>query len=636
MRVAQGLYERGYITYMRTDSVHLSQQAIAAARSQAAELYGADHVADKPRTYQRKVQNAQEAHEAIRPAGEVFRTPTEVAGELTGDDFTLYDLIWKRTLASQMADAKVSTTTIRMTAEANDGRVCEFGASGTVLVFPGFRAAYDETVDTEKEGKDDKTVRLPKLAVGDELAAAELVGEQHATTPPARYTEASLVKALEERGIGRPSTYASIIATIVSRGYVWKKGSALVPSFLGMAVIKLLEKHFADLVNYDFTALVEEYLDRISRGEVKRLEALTRFYAGDGDTDFDGLRALVERLGEIDARAISSFPIDGSDIVVRVGRYGTYLQRESDEKRANLPEDLPPDEVTAELAAELIEKGSEEYPLGTDPESGLPIVAKPGRYGPYVTEVLPEDAPKKAKPRTASLFKSMELPTVTLEDALRLLSLPRVVGVDPEGGEEITAQNGRYGHYMKRGSDTRSLETEEQIFDITLELALEVFKQPKRGRGRQASPGRELGADPVSGGTVTVKSGRFGPYVTDGEYNATLRTGDDPESITLERAAELLADRRSRGPAKKTAKKTPAKKTTAKKAATKKTAAKKTTTKKAAAKKTATKKAATTVDAEEPTESTPAADTSQSPLPDLPPAPEFTAEQMAMMEEAGS
>ncbi|RZQ61617.1 type I DNA topoisomerase [Amycolatopsis suaedae] len=596
MRVAQRLYENGYITYMRTDSTTLSETAIAAARSQATQLYGKDHVADKPRQYTRKVKNAQEAHEAIRPAGEVFRTPGQVAGELAADEFRLYELIWQRTIASQMADAKGTTMSVRIAGTAASGEECVFAASGRTITFAGFLKAYVEAVDTESGAEaDDKQSRLPQLAKGQDLTANELNPEGHTTSPPARFTEPSLISKLEELGIGRPSTYTSIIKTIQDRGYVWKKGSALVPSWVAFAVIGLMEQHFERLVDYSFTAGMEDELDRIAAGNEQRTQWLTKFYFG-GDMGVDGsigrlggLKKLVEgSVEDIDAREINSIPLftddGGRPVVVRVGRYGPYLERivEGESQRANLPEDLPPDELTAEIAEKLFATPQEGRSLGTDPVSGHEIVAKEGRFGPYVTELLPDEEPlpedataaqkkaakaKKPKPRTASLFKSMDIETVNLDDALKLLSLPRVVGKDPESGDEITAQNGRYGPYLKKGTDSRSLETEEQLFSITLDEALKIYAEPKR-RGRQAAarpPLRELGDDPVSGKPMVIKDGRFGPYVTDGEFNATLRKTDSVESVTPERAAELLAEKRAKGPAPK--KKAPArkKKATAKK-----------------------------------------------------------------------
>jgi DNA topoisomerase-1 len=578
MRVAQGLYERGYITYMRTDSTTLSESAVAAARSQAAELYGTDHVSETPRRYDRKVKNAQEAHEAVRPAGDVFRTPAQVAGELSGDDFLLYDLIWKRTVASQMADARGQTATLRLGATAADGRDAEFSVSGTVITFRGFLAAYEESVDDDAD-RDDAERLLPPLQVGDVVTPVRLDPEGHSTNPPARYTEASLVKALEERGIGRPSTYASIMGTIVDRGYVVKRGSALVPSFLAFAVVRLMEEHFTTLIDYDFTARLEEVLDQVAGGDLDRVGVLDRFYRGDPEREFAGLHPLVNDLGEIDARGISSFPIEDSDIVLRVGKYGPYIER--GEQRANVPPELAPDELTAAKAEELLALPSGDRELGVDPDTGRAIVAKTGRYGPYVTEVLEDDAPKSAKPRTGSLFASMSLDTVTLEDALRLLSLPRVVGADPADGVVITAQNGRYGPYITKDKDSRSLASEEAIFDITLDEALALLAQPKQRRGQAAAkPAVIVGVDPSTGKEIQLKEGRFGPYVTDGETNASLRRADDPATISLERAADLLAERRANPPAKKTARKAPAKKAAAKKAPAKKTAAKKTAAKK--------------------------------------------------------
>ncbi|GGR84598.1 DNA topoisomerase 1 [Streptomyces aureoverticillatus] len=615
MQVAQKLYENGFITYMRTDSTTLSDTAVAAARAQVTQLYGGDYLPDKPRTYAGKVKNAQEAHEAIRPSGDRFRTPAETG--LTGDQFRLYELIWKRTVASQMKDATGNSVTVKIGGRAADGRDAEFSASGKTITFHGFLKAYVEGADDPNAELDDRERRLPQVSEGDALSAEEISVDGHATKPPARYTEASLVKELEEREIGRPSTYASIIGTILDRGYVFKKGTALVPSFLSFAVVNLLEKHFGRLVDYDFTARMEDDLDRIARGEAQAVPWLRRFYfgegepsggaadAGNGDGDhLGGLKELVTDLGAIDAREVSSFPV-GNDIVLRVGRYGPYIERgERDSEghqRADVPDDLAPDELTVEYAEELLAKPSGDFALGTDPATGREIIAKDGRYGPYVTEVLPEGTPKTGKnavkPRTASLFKSMSLDTVTLEDALKLMSLPRVVGTDAEG-VEITAQNGRYGPYLKKGTDSRSLETEEQLFSITLDEALEIYSKPKqRGRAAAKPPLKELGEDPVSGKPVVVKDGRFGPYVTDGETNATLRSGDSVEEITPERGFELLAEKRAKGPAKKTAKKAPAKKTTAKKTAAKKTTAKKTAAKKTAAKKTTTAAKKTTAKA---------------------------------------
>jgi DNA topoisomerase-1 len=579
MSVAQRLYENGFITYMRTDSTTLSESAVAAAREQARELYGAEYVPDKPRTYASKVKNAQEAHEAIRPAGESFRTPAQTG--LSGDEFRLYELIWMRTVASQMKDAEGRSVTVRLGGGASTGEDVVFSASGRVITFHGFLKAYVEGSDDPDTESDDRETRLPALAEGDAVNAATIRASGHETKPPARYTEATLIRELEEREIGRPSTYASIINTILNRGYVYKKGTALVPAWLAFSVTRLLEEHFARLVSYEFTASMEDTLDEVAAGRADRNTELAKFYFGNGD--IEGLKKLVSELGEIDARELATFPIaEGIDL--RVGRYGPYIET-PDGTRANVPEDLPPDELTPELAKELLANpAGEETHLGTHPETGLQVVAKNGRFGPYVTELLPEDAKKSEKPRTSSLFKSMTLDSITLDDAVKLLTLPRVVGTDPESGDEITAQNGRYGPYLKKGTDSRSIDSEDKLLTITLEEALAIYAQPKQ-RGRAAAdPGKEVGTDPVSGATVMLKSGRFGSYVTDGEYNATLRQGDDEDTLTIERAAELLAERRAKGPAKKAAKK--GAKKTAKKA-TKSTAKK--TTKKAAAKK-ATKK----------------------------------------------
>ncbi|UOT04865.1 type I DNA topoisomerase [Rhodococcus opacus] len=647
MRIAQRLYENGYITYMRTDSTTLSSSAIAAARAQATELYGAEYVHDTPRQYTRKVKNAQEAHEAIRPAGDVFQTPGQLHSRLDTDEFRLYELIWQRTVASQMADARGTTLTLRITGTAGTGEECTFSSSGRTITFAGFLKAYVESVDEEAGGQsDDAESRLPVLVEGQAVTATKLDPDGHTTNPPARYTEASLIKTLEELGIGRPSTYSSIIKTILDRGYVYKRGSALVPSWVAFAVIGLLEMHFGRLVDFDFTAGMEDDLDAIAGGREQRGNWLSSFYFG-GDHGAEGsvareggLKKMVGvNLEEIDAREVNSIRLfddaEGREVHVRVGRFGPYLERmvqnpddpDGDliSQRANLPDDLPPDELTPEYAEKLFSTPQEGRKLGVDPLTGHEIVAKEGRFGPYVTEILPEPEPepepavvpvpdesgdgttktktaakkapakkaaKKAtgpKPRTGSLLKSMDLATVTLDDALKLLSLPRVVGVDPESKEEITAQNGRYGPYLKKGTDSRSLATEDQMFTVTLDEALKIYAEPKR-RGRQAAatpPLRELGVDSVSEKPMVIKDGRFGPYVTDGETNASLRKGDEVESITDARASELLADRRARGPVKK---KAAAKKAPAKKAA-KKTAAKKAPAKKAASKKAADKKA---------------------------------------------
>src|SRR4051812_47158938 len=576
MSVAQRLYENGYITYMRTDSTTLSSSAVNAARSQVRELYGAEYLPDTPRTYASKVKNAQEAHEAIRPAGESFRTPAQTG--LTGEQFRLYELIWMRTIASQMKDAVGQSVSVRLGGAASDGRDVVFSASGRVITFHGFLKAYVEGTEGGKRSDDDQ-VPLPDLHEGDPVSAAALNALGHETKPPARYTEATLIKELEDREIGRPSTYASIIGTILNRGYVYKKGTALVPAWIAFSVVRLLKEHFPRQIDYDFTAQMERALDEIAGGRSTRQNELGEFYFG--SDHHVGLKALVEGLGEIDAKELATYPIgEGTGIQLRVGKYGPYLEGPGDDGtplavRANVPDDLPPDELTLDKAKELLANpAGEEVRLGRHPETGLEVVAKNGRFGPYVTELLPEDAPKNAKARTGSLFKSMSLDTITLDDAVKLLTLPRVVGTAADG-EEITAQNGRYGPYLKKGTDSRSLTSEDQLLTITLDEALRIYAQPKqRGRAAAAPPLKELGNDPVSGQPVVVKSGRFGEYVTDGEDNATLRKDDTVEALPPERAAGLRAERRERGPAKKAAKKG-AKKAPAKKAAkktTKKTA----------------------------------------------------------------
>jgi DNA topoisomerase-1 len=593
MRSAQRLYENGYITYMRTDSTTLSETAITAARNQARELYGADYVPDTPRRYESKQRTAQEAHEAIRPAGDTFATPAQTG--LRGEEFRLYELVWMRTVASQMKDASGQSVTVRIGGASSAGEDAEFTASGKTITFHGFLKAYVEGADDPEAELDDREKRLPQLAENDPLRLIGLQPEGHETRPPARYTEASLVSELENRDIGRPSTYASIIGTILDRGYVFKKGTALVPAWLAFSVVGLLEKHFPHLVDYDFTARMEDVLDDIANGEAQMVDWLSRFYFGPpegaaangsgppsrGPDAVTGLKKLVsEHIGDIDAREVNSVAI-GDGIFVRVGRYGPYVEREVDGvvERGNIPDDMPPDELTVEKAEELLAAPSGDRSLGADPETGRTIVAKSGRYGPYVTEVLPEES--KDKPRTASLFASMSLDTVTLEDALRLLTLPRTLG--ESDGQEVVAANGRYGPYVKKGTETRSIGSEEQLLTITLDEALALLAEPKK-RGRTAStaaPLRELGVDPVSGKPMVVKDGRFGPYVTDGETNASLRKDDVLEELTDERASELLADRRARGPAPKKA----TRKAAVKKSAAKKTPAKKTTAKKAAAAK---------------------------------------------------
>ena len=571
MSVAQALYENGYITYMRTDSPSLSQQATSAARSQAAALYGPDTVPEKPRVYTGKSKNAQEAHEAIRPSGEVFRTPDEVRSFLSANDFKLYDLIWKRTIASQMADARGSTASVGIETAVHggelDGAVAEFTASGTVITFRGFLHAYEEGRD---EGRDSSgsadEAKLPPLAVGQTLEIAGVEPKGHETTPPPRYTEASLVKALEELGVGRPSTYAQIMETIVDRGYVRVVGQALVPNWVAFSVVRLLEEHFGDLVEYDFTAELENDLDKIADGDWAGQDWLKGFYYGHGD--YPGLRAVVEDIGDIDAREINSIRI-ADDITLRIGKYGPYLEVPGDSpdaepRRVNIPEDLAPDELTPAKARELAAAPVRtDRVLGTLPD-GKQVVAKAGRYGPYVTEVDPaadpDAKPKKgaAKPRTASLFASMSVDTVDFDTALTLLDLPRTVGLDPESGEEIKAQNGRYGPYLTKGADTRSLPGEDAIFTIDLAGALELFAQPKYGARRASSALKEFDADPVSGKAIRVRDGRFGPYVTDGETNATIPRGESVDDVDFARAVQLLADKRAKGPAKPRAKRAPA------------------------------------------------------------------------------
>jgi DNA topoisomerase-1 len=599
MSVAQRLYEKGFITYMRTDSTALSTQAVHAAREQAVAMYGDKAVPPNPRTYRNNSKNAQEAHEAIRPSGETFRTPADVSNELDRDELRLYDLIWKRTMASQMSDAKYETTTVTLAVNAG-GRRVEFTASGTVYTFKGFLEAYEEGRD-EKRGDSDKAddQSLPTMAVGDVLRLKDVEPKGHSTSPKPRYTEASLVKALEEKGIGRPSTFASIIDVILNRGYVTKRGQALIPSWLAFSVVRLLEQHFADLVDYDFTAALEDDLDAIARGEQKREDWLKEFYFGSDQQV--GLRNIVDNLGEIDARALNSTPI-GDVATLRFGKYGPYLEvadkenPDAEPRRVNIPEDLAPDELTPERAQELIDAPvAGDRVLGENPANGKLVVVKDGRFGPYVQETDPpaeeavdeatgevvpvepepeaaapkkraaKKAPAAPKPRTASLFKSMSVDTLDLETALRLLDLPRVVGADPETGAEITAQNGRYGPYLKKGTDSRTLQSEQQIFDITLDEALAIYAQPKYGARGASSALKEFENDPTSGKPIKLKDGRFGPYVTDGETNATIPRGEEATEVTFERAVQLLADKRAKGPVKRPARKTAARKPAAKK-----------------------------------------------------------------------
>ena len=561
MRVAQRLYENGYITYMRTDSVTLSQSAIESARSSAKSLYGAEYIPAAPRVYEGKSKNAQEAHEAIRPAGETFRTPGELAPELSRDEFSLYDLIWKRTIASQMSDAKKMQMRVDFDVETKTGGAAIFRANGSVITFPGFLAAYEEIVE-DKSGDDESAEsdkRLPAMAIGDSIKVSNYICEGHETKPPARYTEPTLVKKLEELGIGRPSTFASIMSTIQDRGYVAKRGRALVPTFLAFSVTGLLEQHFGKLVDYEFTASMEEDLDRIANGEEDRITWLTKFFFGTEGNP--GLEALAADLGAIDAQQINTMKM-GEDIEIRVGRYGAYIQKGigDDRKFANIPETMAPDELTLQVAIDLLAQPSGERELGIHPETNLPLLAKSGRFGPYITEVFPEpemvvdkktgelkkprkkkDAPK---PKTASLLSTMTLDTITIDDALKLMSLPRTLGDYEE--VPITVQNGRYGPYMTHGTDSRTLTSEDQLFAITLDEAIELYKQPKvRRRGVAKPPLKDLGIDPASQKPVLVKDGRFGIYITDGETNATLRRGDNVEFLTLERGLELLAGRRA-------------------------------------------------------------------------------------------
>ncbi|MGX0629080.1 DNA topoisomerase I [Corynebacterium afermentans] len=633
MRIAQRLYENGHITYMRTDSTSLSKQGLDAARSAARELYGADYVTDAPRTYDRKVKNSQEAHEAIRPAGERFATPGQLAGSLDAEEFKLYELIWARTVASQMQDARGTSMKVTVAGDAS-GEACEFAATGRTVTFPGWLRAYSDRQANE--------TRLPQLAKGDELDTQKVTADGHSTNPPARYTEASLVKKMEELGIGRPSTYASIIKTIQDRGYVFVRGNALVPSWVAFSVVGLLENNFDALVDYDFTSSMEDELDEIAHGNQDRTKWLSGFYFGDADARESMAQALARRGGlkhmiennleAIDARAANSLKLfddaSGRPVVVRVGRYGPYIERVIGEKdgepeyqRANLPESATPDEITLEMAEKLFATPQSGRELGVNPANGRTVVAKEGRFGPYVTELVRDDerataearaeeviaaeraeedaqraeegkraknwetktaaaqkekrmaqlVDEQLKPATASLFSTMEPSSVTFDEAMQLLSLPREVGEDPSDGEMITAQNGRYGPYLKKGSDSRSLASEDQIFSITLDEARRIYAEPKR-RGRAAAkpPLKMLGDNDVSGKPMTVKDGRFGPYVTDGETNASLQRGDTPETMTDQRANELLSARRAReaeGGGKKATKKKTTKKKAAKKAA---------------------------------------------------------------------
>lgn len=602
MRTAQSLYEAGFITYMRTDSTNLSAQAVNAARQQATQLYGAQAVSPEPRIYGKVAKGAQEAHEAIRPAGDHFRTPAQVSGVLSAQQLALYDLIWKRTIASQMADAVGFTATIRVATQASGQRVIS-SASGTVITAPGFRLAYQEGTDKGRYDteKNNAELELPDVEIGEKARIADAESDIHTTQAPGRFTEATLVKTMEELGIGRPSTYAATIQTISDRGYVIRRGQYLVPTWLAFSVTRLLEENLANLVDYDFTATMESDLDRIAAGQQDGSHFLTGFYLGvDEDGKETGLRHQVASLGDdIDARAVNSMDM-GQGVTLRIGRYGPYLEK-TDGTRANIPDEIAPDELNSEKIAELFTAAADDgRELGIDPATGHVLIAKNGRFGPYITEVLPEEENREetatkgkkkaaAKPRTASLFKSMTLGGVTLDDALALLTLPRELGKDPSDGETITAQNGRFGPYLKKGTDSRTLPSEEQLLTITLEEALAIYAQPKtRGRAAAKPPLREFGEDPISGKKVVVKEGRFGPYITDGVTNITVPRAEPVEDLSEERAFELLADKRAKGPAKKApARKSATKKTLAK--ASTKTAAKKTTTRKSSAAKNADK-----------------------------------------------
>ena len=552
MDTAQSLYQDGHITYMRTDSPTLSGQAIAAARKQAAEMFGSEMVADSPRVYTGKSKNAQEAHEAIRPAGEEFKRPSELASVLHGRALELYDLIWKRTVASQMQDAKVSTTTVRIAVgPLADGRTAEFTASGTVITFKGFLAAYEESQDEARNAEDNEEAKLPNLEVGQAVKISNIYAKDHQTSPPPRYTEASLVKALEEDGIGRPSTYAAIMSNIIAKGYVSKRGQALVPEWIAFTVTRFLEENFGKLIDYKFTAKMEADLDLIADGEVDRNDWLKKFYFGGGD--MVGLQPTAENILDQDPRAINSMSITDT-ITLRTGQYGPYLEifgapdvdgaDENGRRIVNIPEELAPDELTPAKAQELVDAPVvTDRVLGVDPESGHNILFKVGRFGPYI--VLDDE--KAAKLKTASLFKTMDPHTLDLETALKLLSLPRVVGVDPESGSDITAQNGKFGPYLRKGTDSRTLSSEDQIFSLTLEEALEIYTQPKYGgRRTAATPLREFGEDPESKGMVYAKTGQFGAYVTDSFVNATVPKDESLEEMAPDRAFELLAIRREK------------------------------------------------------------------------------------------
>ena len=572
MQVAQSLYENGHITYMRTDSTNLAQVAIEDGRRLVAEEYGDAYLPAEPRIYKSKVKNAQEAHEGIRPAGHPFELPTALSGTLSADEFKLFDMIWKRTMASQMADARGRRITITI-----EGEGCVFQASGKTIDFPGYLRAYVEGSDVPEAELADQERVLPSVEVNEALRCLAMTAKEHTTQPPSRYSEAALTKALEEKGIGRPSTYASIIDTIQARNYVFKKGGALVPTWVAFSVVKLLELHLASLIDYQFTAQMEDDLDAISRGEREYVDYLNSFYFGNGSP---GLKPQLENKGtEIDARDISRIhigtPEGGEPVYVRVGRYSPFV--EQGDRTASLPEDTPPDEVTLEAALKLLDQAQQgEEPLGTDPETGKPVFLKVGRFGPYVQRGTPED---EEKPQNASLLKGMDPKDVDLATALKLLTLPRNLGDHPQQGKPVMAYNGRFGPYIKCGDETRSLPAGVSPLDVTLDQAVELLAQPKtHGRGRAAAkkePLKVFDASPVTGDKVQLLDGRYGPYVTDGQTNASLPKGTPPEELKFEEALDLLATRAAMGPLKrKTAKKKAATKTATKKSPTKRRTAK--------------------------------------------------------------
>jgi len=547
MSAAQRLYEGGFITYMRTDSTNLSATAVSAARALVSDRYGSSFLPDKPRVYGKQAKGAQEAHEAIRPAGEHFQDMDVVAANFgpTSDETRVYELIWMRTVASQMKDAKGESLVLQVSGTTHDSRTCLFQSSGRTILFPGFLRAYVEGADDPDAALDDQETPLPALNEDDSVLAVELEPTEHATKPPARYTEASLIKRLEELGIGRPSTYASIIATILDREYARKQGTALIPTWRAFSVVGLLEQYFSDYVDYAFTARMESDLDKIASGDQEVVPYLDAFYKGNGHP---GLVELVSEgaLERIDPKAVNSFPIgmgdDGEPIVARAGQYGPYV--EHGERRASVPPDLAPDELTLERALEILAAPADDRVLGKDPETGLDIYAKAGRFGPYV-QVGERDPDSKEKPKTASLFKTMSLPEITLEDALLLLTIPRTVGDHPDDGAPIEALNGRYGPYIKWNKESRSLETEEQILTVTMDEALALLAKPRQRRGAKP-PLKELGVDPVTSKEIVIKDGRFGLYMTDGETNVSFRKAETLDNITLDHASDRLAEKRTK------------------------------------------------------------------------------------------